>query len=254
MKNVVGRLAGASALLVLFFLDWYMIDAGKMAAFDETLQSLFFALRDWGEGGPVLTKLFKFFTLFGEMHTVAAFWVVFVFLPLGLFIFLSSGENRKKHWGLRSNMRFVFAAFGLPVAVAAGLGGVIHTLIKHFEERPRPDEAMWLVPEDGFSFPSGHSNVSMILYVFIAVLVWRLLLERYHDDLAAVLRALFACLILLVGFSRIYLGVHYPSDVLGGWALGGALATIFLLLYDGPYSNITRTIPPVSFDAELLEE
>ncbi|MDR1815241.1 MAG: phosphatase PAP2 family protein [Clostridiales Family XIII bacterium] len=241
----ISRWVWCGVLLALFLADWHFIADGTLAVFDEKFQGFFFSLRGWEEGADTITKVFRILTAFGDTKTVGGLCAVLLFLPLILVIVLGTGKNRKKHKALRGRARFFFTSFGFPVAVCTGVGAVIHTLIKNVLERPRPDEAMWLVPEDGFSFPSGHSNVSVILYGLLATLLYRYLVERGHDDLAAVQRGLFALLVILVGLSRIYLGVHYPSDVLGGWALGGALALAFLNLYDGPYANFTGTLLPV---------
>ena len=81
-----------------------------------------------------------------------------------------------------------------------------------------------LVTERGYSFPSGHSALSTVAYGILALLV-------IHSDLPRSLKraivAALVVLILLVGLSRVYLGVHYPSDVLGGWLSGTAIVLLF---------------------------
>ena len=86
--------------------------------------------------------------------------------------------------------------------------------------RPRPDEAHRLVDASGFSFPSGHSTTSFACALVLAVLVPRL-------------AVVFFTLAAAIAFSRLYVGVHYPLDVLAGAALGLALATALLLLARG---------------------
>ncbi len=83
-------------------------------------------------------------------------------------------------------------------------------------DRSRPLQVAYY-PETGYSFPSGHSAVAMTLYGLLAYLAIR----RLRNPIWRVLVGLSAaCLILAVGFSRIYLGVHFLSDVLGGYLLG----------------------------------
>lgn len=92
---------------------------------------------------------------------------------------------------------------------------------KAFYGRPRPE----LVPHEAYvysaSFPSGHSTLSAAVYLTLAMLVASLEPRRRTKALAY---GLAAALVVAVGFSRVYLGVHWPSDVLAGWCLGAAWA------------------------------
>lgn len=96
-------------------------------------------------------------------------------------------------------------------------GGLIELLMKEIFSRPRPQIVSHLVNVDTYSFPSGHSAISTIVYLALAFLIFKFEIKR-SIKLYFLSSAIF--LILLIGFSRIYLGVHFPSDVLGGWALG----------------------------------
>jgi undecaprenyl-diphosphatase len=92
-------------------------------------------------------------------------------------------------------------------------------LLKMAYGRPRPD----LVPHGSYvysaSFPSGHSTLSAATFFTLAMLIASLERHRGTKVLAYVLAGL---LVLSIGFSRVYLGVHWPSDVLAGWSLGAA--------------------------------
>ncbi|HKP27712.1 MAG TPA: phosphatase PAP2 family protein [Dongiaceae bacterium] len=107
------------------------------------------------------------------------------------------------------------------ILVASGGGLVVSTLLKYTIDRPRPD----LVPHGNLiytsSFPSGHSMLSAVVYLTLAALVTRLI---EHKRLKGYALGVALILTLLVGVSRIYLGVHWPSDVLAGWAAGAAWA------------------------------
>lgn len=103
------------------------------------------------------------------------------------------------------------------VLFATVSGAVLVTLLKVLFARERPDIVTHLVYEASKSFPSGHSTISAVMYLSMAVLVMRI--EKSHKErLFIICTALF--LTFIIGLSRIYLGVHYPSDVLAGWALG----------------------------------
>ena len=106
--------------------------------------------------------------------------------------------------------------------LAASLGGLgASSALKYLIDRPRPE----LVPREALtftsSFPSGHSMMSAVVYLTLAALVARLM-ERRRLKAYALTVAL--GLTMLVGLSRVYLGVHWPSDVLAGWSAGAAWA------------------------------
>lgn len=107
--------------------------------------------------------------------------------------------------------RYVFAF--LVVALGSALtNGVLKVLFA----LPRPTDPIALVTIDSFSFPSGHSAVSFAVYGFLIFLA----LHRKASTTQKAAAAFLAVLILLIGFSRLYLGVHYLSDVLGGFLVG----------------------------------
>lgn len=111
------------------------------------------------------------------------------------------------------------AALVIVLSVSTGL--VLSLLLKDLFDRPRPD----LVPHGSIaytaSFPSGHSMMAAVVYLTMAALLARVQ-RRKRIKAYVLLVALVATL--LVGLSRIYLGVHWPTDVLAGWAAGAAWA------------------------------
>lgn len=101
-------------------------------------------------------------------------------------------------------------------------------LFKTFYDRSRPDFAIYGDLPPTHSFPSGHSTVAATAYMLLALIVARLEPSLGTKRLVFVLAAI---LIVAIGISRVYLGVHWPSDVLGGWALGGGLALLSAQLF-----------------------
>lgn len=109
------------------------------------------------------------------------------------------------------------------VVLSTGLGTAVSQLLKVLYERPRPDLVEHLDVIHTASFPSGHATMSAIVYLTLAALIVRLVEKtsvRVYVMSVAVLVAV------AVGLSRIYLGVHWPSDVAAGWALGAAWASL----------------------------
>jgi membrane-associated phospholipid phosphatase len=101
--------------------------------------------------------------------------------------------------------------------ICLGGASTLNWLLKHLFERARPD-LFKVISAAGYSFPSGHAMVSLCFYGMVAYLVCRHI-RRLPAQI--VVYGLAAALVSTIGFSRIYLGVHYPSDVLGGFFAGG---------------------------------
>jgi undecaprenyl-diphosphatase len=107
------------------------------------------------------------------------------------------------------------------------LCGIINTGVKQLFHRDRPN-IMRLVEISGFSFPSGHSMVSISFYGFMIYLIYKYCKTKWRYFGIAIL----SILILFIGVSRIYLGVHYASDVIGGFALGSLWLSIFIFIIE----------------------
>ncbi|WP_245864409.1 phosphatase PAP2 family protein [Paenibacillus donghaensis] len=109
-----------------------------------------------------------------------------------------------------------------------GLGSqVLNTLMKLWFRRERPDLHR-MIEQAGFSFPSGHSMAAFSLYGVTAFLLWRHLRSR-RERVVLILLVVF--MTGGIGWSRIYLGVHYPSDVIGGYAVSGAWLMLSITLF-----------------------
>jgi undecaprenyl-diphosphatase len=115
------------------------------------------------------------------------------------------------------------AASALFVFVAIAGGQALASLLKFGVDRPRPELVSHLVAVHTPSFPSGHAMVSAVTYLTLGALAARFLPGRITK---AYVICLAAGITLLVGMSRLYLGVHWPSDVFGGWCAGFAWAML----------------------------
>jgi membrane-associated phospholipid phosphatase len=138
-------------------------------------------------GNPTLDAIMRVVTQMGEAGAIAV-----VILVAAWFIW--------KH-------RFVDA---FAILISFGGAAALNTMLKFLFTRPRPALFSPLVAESGFSFPSGHVTASIAVFGFLAVLLWRARCYGWAILLGA--------LIPMVAISRIYLGVHYPSDTLGSMA------------------------------------
>lgn len=121
----------------------------------------------------------------------------------------------------QTNMRLVVSA--ALIWVTLGLGAILKLLFGR--DRPDTEYANNLYIATN-SFPSGHASGAMIAYGLLACMAWHLLPQPWNY-IAVVLLGV---LIVLVGLSRIYLGAHFPSDVVAGWALGGIALLVILFV------------------------
>ena len=114
------------------------------------------------------------------------------------------------------------------VVAAAMIGGAIWiTLLKGFYARVRPTEVVHLMQETTESFPSGHASIASAMYLTLGLLLAQLARHRRFKAFYLITALL---LTFLVGLTRLAIGVHYPTDVLGGWLLGGAWAVAIWLI------------------------
>ena len=145
-----------------------------------------------------LTKIFKFITFFGSSIPLISICII-------SFLFI---KNKKIPMYISINL-IVTAIFNL--------------LLKNIIRRNRP-VGYRLVEETGFSFPSGHSMASMAFYGLIIYLVFKYVKNKYAK---IALCTFLSILIVAIGISRIYLGVHYASDVLAGFMISLSYLTLF---------------------------
>lgn len=192
MRLMVG-IAGIAGFCILLF----SVLTGHAAAFDDPVRNFFYDLRcEW------LTSLVKAITYLGNWQSIVILCLVLLILP----------QTR--------------ISYGVPVASGAIFVTILNKIIKNIVQRPRPDDILHLVQEGGFSFSSGHSITSMFVY---GMLIYLIRTNVQNRTLANILTVLLCIPLIGVGISRIYLGVHYPTDVLAGWCLG---ITVIVLMIE----------------------
>jgi undecaprenyl-diphosphatase len=120
---------------------------------------------------------------------------------------------------LQGKTRMAFVVF---ISIAGGM--IFSIILKEMFGRARPDVITHLYYASNYSFPSGHSMMAASTYLTLGVLIARSqpnrLLKVYFISIAVILTV-------LIGISRVYIGVHWPSDVLGGWAAGAVWALLW---------------------------
>ena len=113
---------------------------------------------------------------------------------------------------------------GISIITNLGIVTILNQIIKFIMQRPRPTEFR-IIEETGYSFPSGHSMVSLAFYGYLIYLIYKYVENKYAKWC---LICLLSCLIISIGTSRIYLGVHYTSDVLGGFLISISYLVIYI--------------------------
>lgn len=191
----LGILAGS---LLIFCTVAYFVMTGNAAGFDDPIREFFYGLRMDG-----LNTLLEGITYLGN-------WQSIVIICLLLLAY--------------DKTRIPYGVLGSTVAIADTL---MNKGLKQLFERTRPEDIVPLIEQGGYSFPSGHSVTSMAFYGMLLFLVQSRMEDRKK---AKVLSVVLILLIALIGPSRIYLGVHYPTDVLAGWAEGIFVATAVYML------------------------
>ena len=145
------------------------------------------------------TPIAKFITNFGGA-------IFLTILTIILFILI---KNKKIGLSIFSNLVIITA---------------LNQLLKNILQRPRPTEYR-IIEETGYSFPSGHSMISMAFYGYIIYLIYKYVKNKYIKWISIVLLSILIC---SIGISRIYLGVHYTSDVLGGFLISVSYLVIYI--------------------------
>ncbi len=153
----------------------------------------------------VITPIAKFITNFGSAYWLIGFSIFLLFII----------KNRK---------------IGISILLNLGISTITNYTLKQILQRPRPTEFR-IIDESGYSLPSGHSMVSMAFYGYLIYLVYKNIKNKY---IRISLITFLSILIVSIGISRIYLGVHYTSDVIAGFLV----AIAYLIIYTNTIKNI----------------
>ena len=180
-------------LIFFIFLGLYLVDSVK--GIDDLIYNFIISVKS-----DYMTSIMKFITFFGSTKFIVFLMIIF---------FIMSFKNKK--------------VFNLINVIIIG-DVVLNNLVKILVRRDRP-ELINLVHETSFSFPSGHTMVSVSLYGFLIYLVLK---SKLSNRIKCLFISLLTLLITLIVISRIYLGVHYFSDCMAGIAL--ALAYLLLCI------------------------
>lgn len=176
-----------------------LVALGKTTAWDDGILLAIASVRSAG-----LTTLFQALTYFGS-------WEAIVIICL-----LSIAYHKRGRCG---------ESLAVVIVSTAVITTLFRMLMKGIIARPRPDVVSHLVNEGGFSFPSGHAIASMSVYMVIFILLYENMEKGSKKNLLMTLSGIMA---FLVGLTRLYLGVHYPTDVIGGWLAGTAFGLAIL--------------------------
>lgn len=186
---------------LLFYLLTTTFRGDTITSFDKPMINAIQGLET-----PWLTSIMKFFTWIGSGYVVGAIAII-VFVLL-YFVF-----------------KYRHQAFLLVVVIGGTV--IFNHLLKMYFKRERP-VIHRILDAKGYSFPSGHTMMAFSLYVIIAYIAWRNVETRFGRFLL-ILFATF--MTIMIATSRIYLGVHFPSDIVGGLLVSGVLVTIAVTVY-----------------------
>ncbi len=184
--------------LILFIMLAVYIQAGISVGFEGWVYS-----EAVEHMSPMLTDIVKGVTHIGDSTFVIAFCLILIILP----------KSRK--------------TVALPVSCAVILSALLNILLKDIFARERPD-ILRLINETSYSFPSGHAMINASLYTILILMIFKFI-QSAPRKLA--LSTLCVLLTVLIGFSRVYLGVHYAGDIIGGWIIGFAISILVYALW-----------------------
>lgn len=181
-----------SIFILIFIFVTLIVLVDKNRVIDKSIYKFIMSFRC-----GFLDKYFTFITHFGDTVFIVGFVSGFILLSRNI--------------------------YGVLMGVSAVDSAIICSVLKHIFVRERPNH-LRLIKQGGYSFPSGHSMISVCVYGYLLYLV----LKIKNKLLKYILSCLLIFLIISIGISRIYVGVHYPTDVIAGYSLG--IVEVILLI------------------------
>ena len=177
-----------SSILLLIFISMYLLVLFNKNVIDEVIYNFIISVRC-----DFLDNYFKIITHLGDPILVS------IVVIIGVILF----KKREK----------------ILLLISVGGGTLINTIIKNTICRERPDH-LRLIKQGGYSFPSGHSMITICLYGLLIYLVLKNIKNKYIKIISIIILSI---IIISLPISRIYVGVHYPTDVIAGLCLGGII-------------------------------
>ena len=220
----IGATLSAAFLFIFFNFIEDIFDKSSLLIFDKNVIYVIESIRT-----PLLNKIMAFITYTGNSNAVVFFFLIVMILLIIL-----------------KKFRYLFS-----LLISMSGSTVFVLLIKNIIGRPRPPIENALIVLKDFSFPSGHSFMAVAFYGLVIYFIFDMLKSNNTKYLILVLGIIF---VLSLGFSRLYLGVHWPSDVFAGFAAAIALvaAIITILEIKERFQPAEKTIPIKSIKTAVI--
>ena len=198
LKNILPWIIVVISICLLGLI-LYKIKNNTISDFDNNIYNIIIKNKS-----DLLTKIFKYITYLGESKLIILAFIILLFTVKNKLFSISFGL-------------LTIGSFG------------VNFFVKHIVKRPRPVDIA-LIEEDGYSFLSTHSIAAVVVYGFLIYNIWISKMDKIYKILLTILLSL---IIVIIPISRVYLGVHFASDVIAGMLFGLAFLIAFIkIIYE----------------------